>query len=273
MSLRAQIRQRLRQLKNSPEQLKNFLHQKWPAQFGHQIRSELVQLYRNDSDFTTALSFNHFIEFFSSNPHVHLTVKVRAWDQKGNSLGSQQIQIHSKGAFQVLLKDLFPKLDSFGLFAIGMKLTPKYLPELDYLGVLSPQFMTMYIPTESPSAPQMIHSHKIKQGHLLMPRQHTRKSSDIESLDGLKGLELYVLNSSASNLKAEVNVHNMKDEKVIVQKGLQLSGYAVQKISLDPQNLPANQVGFSYSFNRSVDHKKPILFRRFENGSISCNHT
>ena len=273
MSLKSKIRQGLRQIKNGPEKIKSFLHQKWPAQFGHQIRSELVQLYRNDSDFTTALSFNHFIEFFSSHSHIHMTVKVRAWDRHGQNLGVQQIQIQDKGAFQVLLKDLFPKLDSFGLFSVGMKLTPKYSPELEYIGVLCPQFMTMYIPTQSPSAPQMIHSHKIKQGHLLMPRQHTRKSSDIETLSGLKSLEIYVLNSSASKVKAEVHVHNMKDEKVILQQGLNLPGYAVQKVSLDPQTIAANQVGFSYSFNRSVDHKKPILFRRFDNGSVSCNHT
>jgi hypothetical protein len=273
MSLKSEVRQTLKKIKNSPERFKNFLHQKWPQQFGHQVRSELVQLYKNDSDFTTALSFNHFIEFFSSKPQINLQVSVKAWTRDGKALGTKTVQINSKGAFQVLLKDLFPNLDAYGLFAVGMKLTPKYSPELEYLGVLSPQFMTIFIPTQSPSAPQMIHSHKIKQGFLLMPRQHVRKSSDIEPLTGLKDLELYVLNSSASALQAEVHVNSMQTGTELQKRTVNIPGYGVQKVSLDPNQLQASEIGFAYAFNRSVDHKKPILFRRFENGSVSCNHT
>ncbi|PIS11930.1 MAG: hypothetical protein COT73_01305 [Bdellovibrio sp. CG10_big_fil_rev_8_21_14_0_10_47_8] len=267
----------LRKVKGWPSLVTHRLHEKFPEMLGHEVQGIPVQLYRHDQNFHTVLSFNHFVEFFSGIPKLDLRVQVEAFSHKGRSLGRNEIVLQRQGALQVDLSGLFPDLDHFGLFSVEMKVRPKFIPELSYLGTLHPHFMTVFLPQDKLSSPQMIHSHKLRQGHLLMPRLHRRPSSLLEPIGDLQNLEFYFLNSSASLINAQLNIFDSGSGQQLGARKMKIPGYGVQQIRLAEKDLADHakdtMYRFEYLFDRSVDHKKPILFRQFKNQIWSCNHT
>lgn len=272
----SQVREILKKVKNSPQAFKQHLHGQWPSVFGFEVKGELVQFYRNDSVFETVLSFNHFVEFFTKYSNMHLSVLVKAYSQEGKFLGKGSFTVKDKGAFQVPLSQLAPGLDQFGMFSVSMKIEPKFAPEIQYVGALSPQFMTMLSPRDGKSAVQMIHSHKLKQGLFVLKRKHIRASSHVELLSDLQGIELFILNSGGSSMNSGLEVLDARTGQTIQTSQFQIPGYGVYNLKISPHDLHskgAEAINFRYFFDRSVDHKKPILFRHFQTGSYSCNHT
>ena len=268
-----EIKKTLRQIRRWPTTIRHQLYQKFPDMLGHQVHGSPVQLYRHDQTFTTAVSFNHFIEFFSNLPRMNLSVIIEAFDKNGKSLGEKKLSLNQKGSFQFLLPELFPNLDSYGLFSVGMRVENKFIQELSYLGTLYPQYMTIFVPQDQVSAPQMIHSHKLRQGKVLVSRTLRRLSSDIETSQGILGIDLYFLNSSASRLKAQVDIFSGTDGKKLQSQPVNVPGYGIGHVHLNTLELNAPSFRFEYEFDRNVDHKKPILFRQFSDLSQSCNHT
>lgn len=266
----------LRKLKNSPGLLKHQLHTQWPQIFGFEVKGELVQYYRNDSIFKTALSFNHFVEFFTKYTQMRIEIFVQAYSRSGQHLGKGSFKIQGQGSLQIPLETLIPNLDDFGLFSVSMKIEPHFVPELDYVGALSPQFMTILIPQDGKSAPQMLHSHKMKQGRFVMKRNHQRSSSHLELITDLEDLEIFFLNSGGAEMLAGLEILDSATGKKIEESHFQIPAYGSKSVKLSSQDLQRQDtraITFRYLFNRSVDHKKPILFRHFKSGVYSCNHT
>lgn len=267
------LKNKTRKIRQWPQKFCRQLYASFPNLMGHMIHGSPVQLYRHDAQFTTAVSFNHFIEFFSNIPKMTITADIEVFCKDGKLLGKKSFTLEKKGSFQFLLSDLFENLDQYGLFSVSMTVLNGYIPELSYLGILYPQYMTILIPTDQLSSAQMIHSHKLKQGHLWTKRSLKRESSNIEISDQIQKLDFYFLNSSASPLLAQLDIHSAKDGRKIQTLATKIPGYGTGLVTVDPQNLEGNTFCFEYHFDRNVDHKKPILFRQFLDQSWSCNHT
>lgn len=276
MSLSPELINYLRKVKNFPKTARHELHKKWPQVFGLEVTENLVQFYRNDDVFRTMLSFNHFIEFFSQNKGVSVRFKIQAYKKNGHPCGTTAIDLHTQGVRQVFLDELFPQLDTYGIISVNMVLTPKYHPDLKYLGALSAQFMTVYAPKDQVSAPQMVHSHKRQQGYLPFRKKHPRLSSHFENIRDSQVVQFYVLNSSHSSLITEIKMIHPEKNTLLLQKDVEVPGYGCCVVELNRQDLIELNVDsclLHYDFNRSVDHKKPIIFRKTISGSWSCNHT
>jgi hypothetical protein len=267
--------QLLREVKNSPAKLKHHLHSQWPEIFGHEIKAELVQFYRNDSLFTTILSFNHFVEFFTKYSDMKMEVFVTAYTRTGSLAGKGSFTLQSRGVFQKNLSELIPNLDDYGLFSVRMKVTPRYVPDINYMGALSPQLMTAFQPLDGKSTSQMIHSHKTKQGPFVLKRNHTRASSLIELIDDLKSLHSFYINSGGAPLHAGLDILDADTGNLLWQTDFDIAAYGISKVLIPVEELKkkTSAITFRYHYNRSVDHKKPILFRESLNGIYSCNHT
>lgn len=273
MNLAKDLKKTLRQVRQWPIRFRQNLYSQFPQILGHQVHGSPVQLYRHDEQFTTALSFNHFVEFFSNVPKLDITVKIEAFDLLGRSLGQRKISLNKKGSFQFLLSDLYEKLDRYGLFSVSMKTENGFIDDLAYLGTFYPQYMTVLIPKDQLSSPQMIHSHKLRQGRILVSRTLRRGSSDIEISQGIQKLQFYFLNSSKSQLNARLDIFSGTDGSNLTEQEIKIPGYGIGLIEINPQQIGGSVYRFEYQFDRNVDHKKPIVFRQFSDQSWSCNHT
>lgn len=267
------VKKYLRQLREQPARIKSAAHVRFPQVFGFEVSKPMVQFYRNDSVFRTLLSFNHFIEVFAEYQGLTLDVRVEAFDRSGQSLGVQTFKIEA-GARQFYLEQLFKNLDEYGMFTLAFKLDPAFVDELSFLQKLSSQFMTVYVPQDSKSAPQMVHSHKEQQGSIWLSRNLKRRSSSIESFGDIKKLEFYFINPSASEVDVELAGMSLNHSSSPLKQNFKTKPYSCVKIEW-PVEVLANEdsMAFVFTYNKNINHKKPIVFRQFQSDIWSCNHT
>lgn len=258
-----------------PQVVRHKVYQAFPSFLGFEINNNLLQLYRNDDVFRTAFSFNHFIEFYSQLPDLEMLVSIRAYDRLGKLLGKKSFSIYKKGATQFFLNDLFSNLDEYGLFSVALKLRPSYVKSLFYLGAIAPQFMTLFVPLNENYSSQMVHSHKHQQGHLWLPRNHVRHSGHVEILKDVRRIHIFVLNSCRSEIKFKVQILDTQTNGLVIERTASIRGYSTVCLEFSRNDFQNSVEGllFKYFYNRSVDHKKPIIFRQFTNENWSGNHT
>lgn len=267
------VKKYLRHFRQLPARLKSFVHSRIPGIFGFETSNAMVQFYRNDTVFKTLVSFNHFIEFFTEYPDLEIEVVVRVYSRIGIQLSPANFHL-KQGAKQFFLEQLVPDLDEYGIFSLEFKLHPRYVEELNFLQKLSCQFMTIYVPQDELSAPQMIHSHKEIQGKVWVKRELLRKSNSIEQLKDLSTLQFYFLNPSRSPVQMRLVGIDLKTRQPFCNKSFLAQPYSCNQIELaDGDFSTIENIYFIYQFNRNISHKKPILFRKFRSNQWSCNHT
>jgi hypothetical protein len=244
---------------------------------GHPKSKPLVQFYRSDEAFRTLVSLNHFISFFSNRTGLDLNFYVQVFSREGKILGKFTQQIKNNGCIQFFLDEYIKNIDEFGLFSISFDLNPKFREDIKYLGQLNGQYMTMYIPRDEYSAPQMIHSHKIFQGLRPYHVVHKRPANHVENLLNLELLKIYTVNSCGSDLNHSIHVLDAETGKFLHKVSSSICGYGANCFTLDGNKLlnesDSGKVSFIYEYDRSVDHKKPIFFRKFKSGIWTANHT
>lgn len=273
MSLQNNLKKNIRSILSIPRNLKHQLHEKFPRILGHEVIGTPVQLYRHDSIFTTAISFQHFVHFFSNFDQMSVVIQLEAFDRMGKSLGTRDFTISKKGSKQILLSTLFNHLDQYGMFSAEMKVLNGYFSEISYLGSLHPQYMTLYLPQDQKSSVQMIHSHKLRQNFVPLTRSLIRSSSFIHSWENCAQAEIYFINSCRSKIHVKADFQSLQspDKKIHIEN--EVPGYGVGFSAINRESFPDSIYGLEYTFDRNVDHKKPILFRKYIDGTWNCNHT
>lgn len=168
--------------------------------------------------------------------------------------------------FEVLHCDLNDlsnnSLDEYGVFTVHCNYESNAIQSL--LGFSSPQFMTIYVPKDINNAPQLIHSHKYINLFTPPKRKITRISSLVENGHDMHSICVFVINSSTASLSGNVTLRDCCEY-------FHIPRMAVAK--LDFNSLPRDGFNIASEFNRNINHKKPIIFRRFNSGRVTASHS
>jgi len=249
-----------------------------PKLLGPAIRGPLVQLYRADGDFTTEVAFVNYLTFYLPDVDIGITVTVTAYDRSGRRLGSGRHRVGRKQALQRPLADLVgAPLDSHGLFTVEAAYDAAATDAIAFLGQTAPQFMTLFVPrAEGAAAPQILHSHKGFQ-RSSVPYSPCRWDSPVtERLSAVEAYSVFVVNACRSKLAGRVELISVALPDAAWRTAYQAPAWGVARIDLQPAalDLPLDQpFRFACDFDRRTPHRKPILFRRFADGSITGNHS
>jgi hypothetical protein len=249
-----------------------------PKLLGPAVRGPLVQLYRADADFTTEVGFVNFLTFYLLDADIGITVTATAYDRNGRRLGSGRHRLGRKQALQRPLAELVDApLDAHGLFMIEAAYDAAAIDEIAFLGQTAPQFMTLFVPTAGgAAAPQILHSHKIFQRSGVPYSPCRWESPVIEHLAAVEAYSVFVVNSCRSKLTGRVELGGLGEKAATWRTDYSVPGWGVARVDLrlDALALPLDQpFRFACDFDRRTPHRKPILFRRFADGSITGNHS
>jgi hypothetical protein len=248
-----------------------------PRLLGPAIRGPLVQLYRADADFDTEVSFINYLSFYLLDEDLAITVTVTAYDRNGQRLGSGRHRIGRKQALQRRLADLAgATLDAHGLFTVEAAYDASAIDRIAFLGQTAPQFMTLFVPRAADAtAPQILHSHKdFHRGGV--PYSPCRwESPAIERPAAVAEYSVFVINGCGSRLSGRIEFTG------IARPAAWSTAYSaprrgVARIDVRPAAMRMafdQPFRFACAFDRRTPHRKPILFRRFADGSITANHS
>jgi hypothetical protein len=249
-----------------------------PKLLGPAIRGPLVQLYRADAAFDTEVSFVNYLSFYLLDENLAITVTVTAYDRNGRRLGSGRHRIGRKQALQRRLADLAgAALDTHGLFTVEAEYDASAIDRIAFLGQTAPQFMTLFVPREGGApAPQILHSHKeFHRGGV--PYSPCRwDSPSVERLAAVEEYSVFVINGCGSRLNGRIEFRGIARPAAAWSADYGVPRWGVTRIDARPaaMGMALDQpFRFSCEFDRRTPHRKPILFRRFADGSITGNHS
>ena len=246
-----------------------------PTVLGMPIRGPLIQFYRNDDTFETELSLVNYMSYFSPDEAVTQAYSLTVYNREGKSLASAQVDLKPGETFQQNLSTLFAgKLDHFGVFAVNTSYFPKYSKKIEFLGETSPQFMTLFVPKDGMSGPQMIHSHKRFETWPVPVGKSTRASGCVEDLRELTKLDIFILNSGPARIKGRIQFNDLSTKAPLKTMEFQAAGHGVAQLTLEKTELQSMNapVSMRIDHNRLIQQRKPILFRTTKSGFVSCNH-
>jgi hypothetical protein len=235
----------------------------FPSIFGKPIKQNLIQLYRCDTEFNTLISIQNFLSFLVSDNETCIEYIFFVFDRYGNILAKVSRVLNPYEVLNCYLDELVgTSIDEYGMFSVCCDFKNNDI--MKKIGWVSPQFMTIYMPLNINHSPQLIHSHKCINYFPPPMRNITRKSSLVEIGKDIDSLDIFVMNSSKSPLYGNVSIIDQ-------QKFFNLNGLSTAKLNF---TLETDDVFNIYSeFDRNVNHKKPLIFRKFKTGQISASHT
>jgi hypothetical protein len=249
-----------------------------PTLLGPAIRGPLVQLYRADADFDTEVSFVNYLSFYLLDEDLAITVTVTAYDRDGRRLGNGRHRIGRRQALQRRLAELSgATLDMHGLFTVEAEYDTGAVDRLAFLGQTAPQFMTLFVPRGGGApAPQILHSHKdFHRGGV--PYSPCRwESPSIERPATVEEYGVFVINACRSRLNGRIAFTGIARPQAAWAADYSVPGRGVGRIDVRPAAMGValdQAFRFSCDFDRRTPHRKPILFRRFADGSITGNHS
>jgi hypothetical protein len=238
-----------------------------PDLFGSPIRQNMIQLYRHDADFDTVISIPHHLSFLAPDTNIDIIYGIRVYDRDGKLIGFRK---HTVKHFETLQKPISELLgrepDEHGMFVV----TCHYVSPsgIDFLGMTSPQFMTIFMPRSELAAPQITHSHKYLDRIPPLKSKFPRQSALVEGDANLAGISYFVMNSSQVTTNANLTLSGP-------------AGSAVHAVALKPRGtarVDFDAVGegpfeLTTELDRVINHRKPIAFRRFSSGVITAAHS
>jgi len=249
-----------------------------PKLLGPAIRGPLVQLYRADAAFATDVNFVNYLSFYLPDEDLAIDFKVTAYDRQGKRLGSGRRRIGRHQAAQQPLGDLVgARLDTHGLFTVEAAYDADAVERIAFLGETAPQFMTLFLPTAgSAPAPQILHSHKLFERARVPYSPCKWLSPNIEQPAAVEEYNIFVLNACRSALSGEIEFRGVERTDATWRRDYEVPAWGVGRLDLRPAELGLaldQPFRITYRFDRRTPHRKPILFRRFADGSMSGNHS
>ncbi len=249
-----------------------------PRLLGPAIKGPLAQLYRADADFDTEVSFVNYLSFYLPGEDLAITVTVTAYDRDGRRLGSGRHRIGRKQALQRRLSELAgTALDAHGLFAVEAAYDAQAVERIAFLGQTAAQFMTLFVPRDgSAAAPQILHSHKEFQRGGVPYSPCRWDSPSVERLAAVEDYSVFVVNACGSRLSGSIAFSGIARPQAAWRTGYGVPRWGVARIDAAPaaMGMALDQpFRFACDFDRRTPHRKPILFRRFADGSITANHS
>jgi hypothetical protein len=249
-----------------------------PRLLGPAIRGPLVQLYRSDEAFATEVNLVNYLSFYLPGEDLAIDFTVTAYDRDGRRLGSGRRRVGRHQAAQQGLGALVgAPLDAHGLFTVEADYDPDMVERIAFLGETAPQFMTLFVPAaDAAPAPQILHSHKLFWKSRIPYSPCKWVSPSIERPAAVEEYSLFVLNACGSALAGEIEFRGVENPDAVWRRGYRVPGRGVGRLDVRPAEwgLPLDQpFRFTCRFDRRTPHRKPILFRRFADGSLSGNHS
>jgi hypothetical protein len=238
-----------------------------PELFGSPIRQNMVQLYRHDADFDTIVSIPHHLSFLAPDTNIDIIYGIRVFDRNGSLVGSCKHKVkHFETLQEPLLKLLGREPDEHGMFVV----TCHYVSPsgIDFLGMTSPQFMTIFMPRGEQSAPQITHSHKYMDRVSPLKSKFPRRSALLEGDANLIGVSYFLMNSSRATTNVDLTLSGPSGP-VAHSATLKPCGTA----RLDFEAIGEGPFELTCQLDRVINHRKPIAFRRFSSGSITAAHS
>lgn len=248
-----------------------------PKLLGPAIRGPMVQLYRADEEFTTEVGFINYLSYFLPGEALAIAFTLTAYDRQGRRLGSGRHRVGPRQAMQRPLAELVDaRLDTHGLYTVAVE----YEADIDriaFLGHTAPQFMTLFVPAAGgAAAPQILHSHKSFHRGAVPYSPCRWDSPSTERLAAVTDYSIFVLNGCGSRLSGTVELRGVADPAVAWSAPYEAPRRGVARLDLKPAELglpPGQTLRFACTFDRRTPHRKPILFRRFADGSVTGNHS
>lgn len=242
---------------------------KWrPGVFGSPIRQRMIQLYRNDAQFGTTVSIPHHLSFLAPDTDIDIRYKVEAYDRSGQLIGQKEHLVRHFETLQIPIEEAVGHpLDEYGIFSVSC-FYGSY-QGIDFLGQTSPQYMTMYLPKDTKTAPQIVHSHKYMDRFPPVKRTTVRRSSLCEGHDNLVGISYFLLNSSNVRVRGKLTVESASGP--VFTGALAAPRHGVCRV-----DVPLNGSGpyqMACELDRVINHRKPIAFRTFASGRITASHS
>jgi hypothetical protein len=257
--------------------LKIYTQRRFPDLFGLPTQGPYLQLYREDNFFKTKISIFNYCSTFQGNKDVKLDYRITIFDRNGVETGFGKIILENGESLQEYLSDLIVGyLDNYGLFSVMATPITDDVAELNKLGVTTCQFMTIYYPTDRHrQAPQIIHSHKLFQNFRLPKTTVVRESNITEDFSYQDLTEFYLLNSCRSAIKIELYILDINTGHELITQKIIIPGHGVGLFELRSTDISEenSKAAFRYTFDRSISHQKPIVFRHQKNKVINCNHS
>lgn len=251
--------------------------QRFPSWLGLPVLGPYVQLYRQDKDFSTEVSVFNYLSTFMPGIEHHIDFRIVCMDRHGRKIGSGVIGVAPGGTAQKRLNDIVAGgLDEYGLFHVMAKPRSQDAETVASIGETTGQFMTLFCPVSTATAaPQILHSHKLFQRFPILRSPINRSPHLSEDVATLDLLSFYVLNPQPMRLSFGLTVRECATGTRLLTQSVQVAGHGVGVVRMDRAVMSdwENPVCFEYAFDRQVSHRKPILFRRYPGGVITCNHT
>jgi hypothetical protein len=247
-----------------------------PRVFGMPVHGAMVQLYRQDGQYSTLLSLMNYMSLFLPGHRIAIVYRIRAWNRSGKLIGTGIRTLGYGETAQIPLADIigFP-LDEFGIFAVDARYEPKFIPEAEFLRTTTAQFMTLFVPSSSASSTQMIHSHKDLDRFPLPFSPNQRRSPIVIDLTSVAAMDHFILNSCRTRLRGNLRFHDASSDALCHEESFDIPGYGVERLRFLPSrsaSLPT-LISTELSCDRLTSHRKPILFREFISGAAACNHS
>ena len=234
-----------------------------PWLLGSPIKNGMVQLYRNDSDFRTIVSIPHHLSFLAPDSNVGIEYRVTAYGKDGRKIGTAKRLIRHFATLQQPLDELIENLDDHGMFVVSCRYDTS--AGIDFLGETSPQFMTIFVPRRDDSAPQLIHSHKYLDRLPPLSRAVSRTSTLQEGLETAERIDCFVLNTGPMSVRGAIELSNG------TRRDFSMPGHGVALVTMDLDR--RQPVDVTCRFDRVLNQRKPIVFRRFSSGWITASHS
>ena len=238
-----------------------------PALFGSPIRQNMVQLYRHDADFDTIISIPHHLSFLAPDTNIDIIYGIRVFDRNGKLVGSCEHKVkHFETLQEPISKLLGREPDEHGMFVVTCHYSSP--AGIDFLGMTSPQFMTIFLPRSEQAAPQITHSHKYMDRIPPLKSKFPRRSALLEGDANLVGVSYFLMNSSRVTTNVDLTLSGPAGS-VVHSARLKPCGTA----RLDFDAVGEGPFELTCELDRIINHRKPIAFRRFSSGLITAAHS
>jgi hypothetical protein len=243
------------------------LKKKHPAVFGSPIRQNMVQLYRHDGDFDTVISIPHHLSFLAPDTNIDIIYGIKAFDRNGGLVAFRKHRVKHFETLQKPISELLGREpDEHGMFSVTCHYSSP--SGIEFLGMTSPQFMTIFMPRSERGAPQITHSHKYMDQFPPLKSKFVRSSALVEGDRNLTGISYFIMNSSQVTANANLMLTGPSNS---FAHAVKLNPHGAARVDFDA--VGEGPFTLACEWDRVVNHRKPIAFRRFSSGLVTAAHS